>query len=93
MEKKLTLGSFIRDGIPGSFQHYFKHKMPDGGEICLEACLNGYCVARYDKDLNIIGEKICTNMEGMLDMQITPGFSMGTGDALQKAVVIANTLV
>lgn len=90
--KKLTLGSFTREGAPGSFQHYFKHKLPDGGEICLEACLGGYCVGRYDKDLNIIGEKECTNIEGMVEMQIMPGFSMGTGEALERAVEIANKI-
>ena len=89
---KLTLGSFKREGASGSFQHYFKHKTPDGGEICLEACMSGYCVAKYDKDLNLVGEKKCTEIEGMLEMQIMPGFSMGTGEALEKAVEIANTL-
>ena len=44
----------------------------------------------YDKDLNLIGEKTCTKIDGMLEMQIMPGFSMGTGEALEKAVEIAN---
>jgi hypothetical protein len=92
MEKKLTLGSFTRSGPPGSFGHTFTHKMEDGGEICLESCMGGYCVARYDKDLNIIGEKTCTNTEGM-EFQIMPGFSIGTGEALQDAVELANTLL
>lgn len=68
----------------------FTHKMEDGGEICLESCLNGYCVGRYDKDLNLIGEKTCTNTEGM-EFQIVPGFSIATGEALEEAVKIANT--
>lgn len=93
MSGKLTLGSFTREGEPGSFQHYFKHELPDGGEICLEACLSGYCVGRYDKKLNLVGKKVCTKIDGMLEMQIAPGFSMGTGEALEKAVEIANTLV
>lgn len=92
-KKRLTLGSFKREGAPGSFQHYFRHKMPDGGEICLEACFEGYCVGRYDKDLNLIGEKKCTRIGGMLEAQIMPGFSIGTGEALEKAVKIANTLL
>lgn len=92
MKKKLTIGSFKRNGAPGSFQHYFSYKTEDGGEICLESCLSGYCVAKYDKDLNIIGEKKCTKIDGMLEMQIMPGFSMGTGEALEKAIEIANTL-
>lgn len=89
---KLVIGSFVRSGQPGSFQHVFTHKLPDGGEICLEACLNGYDVGVYDKDLNLIGEKECTNIPGMEEAQIMPGFSMGTGEALEQAVQIANKL-
>lgn len=91
--EKLTIGSFKREGLAGSFQHYFKHELPDGGEICLEACMEGYCVGRYDKNKDLIGEKTCTRVDGMMEAQIMPGFSMGTGEALQKAVEIANTLI
>lgn len=93
MKTKLTIGSFVREGVPGSFQHYFRHKLKGGGEICLEACPAGYCVGRYDKRLNLVGEKICTNIEGMLERQIAPGFSLGSGEALEKAVEIANTML
>ena len=89
--KKLVLGSFIRKGMQGSFGHYFSHILSDGKEVCLESCLSGYCVALYDKEGgNLIGEKECTKIEGMLEMQIMPGFSMGTGEALEKAIKIAN---
>lgn len=88
--KKLGLGSFKRSGLPGSFGHTFTHKLKDGGEICLESCLNGYCVGKYDQNLNLIGEKECTNIESMMEMQIMPGFSIGTGEALKKAIEIAN---
>jgi len=87
--KKLTLGSFKREGLAGSFGHYFT--FTDGKyEVCLESCLNGYDVAIYDMNKNLIGEKECTNIEGMLEMQIMAGFSMGSGEALTKAVEIAN---
>ena len=89
MKKKLTLGSFKRIGEPGSFGHYFSYK-DDKYEVCLESCLNGYDVAIYDLNQNLIGEKECTNIEGMLEMQIMPGFSMGTGKAIEKALKIAN---
>lgn len=92
MKKKLTLGSFTRSGPQGSFGHIFTHKLPDGGEIRLDACVGGYCVGRYDKELNLVGEKKCTNIGGMLEMQIAPGFSMGTGEALEQAIKIANKL-
>ncbi len=92
-EKKLTLGSFKREGQLGSFGHRFYCKLDDGREVDLESCLNGYDVAIYDKDLNLIGEKVCTNLEGLLESQIVPGFSMMTGEALEKAIKIANKLV
>ena len=89
--KKLTLGSFKREGLQGSFGHYFSHIMEDGKEVCLESCLNGYCVGLYDKKGgNLIGEKICTKIDGMLESQIISGFSIMTGEALEKAIKIAN---
>ncbi len=88
--KKLTISDFKREGIIGSFGHYFSHTLENGMEICLESCMNGYDVAIYDKNKNLVGEKTCTNIEGMLEMQIISGFSMGTGEALEKAVKIAN---
>jgi hypothetical protein len=85
--KKLTIGSFTRKGIPGSFGHYFSYILPDGKEICLESCMNGYDVAIYDKEGgNLIGEKTCT---GMFESQIMFGFSL-RNEALEKAVEIAN---
>ena len=91
--KKLTLGNFKREGGQGSFGHRFFTKLEDGREVDLESCLNGYCVAIYDKDLELIGEKVCTNLEGMLESQIMPGFSIMTGEALDKAIKIANRLL
>lgn len=91
-KNELKLGDFKREGASGSFAHTFTYKLPDGGEICLESCLNGYCVGRYDKELNLIGEKECTDIKGMLEMQIMPGFSIGTLDAINKAIEIANKL-
>ena len=94
MKKELTLGSFKREGAQGSFAHHFSHILPGVEEVCLESCFNGYCVGIYDKKGgNLIGNKTCTKIEGMLEMQIIPGFSMGTGEALEKAVKIANKKV
>ncbi len=89
---KLKLGDFKRIGEPGSFQHYFSHKLPNGNEICLEACMSGYCVGLYDKNQELLKDKVCTNIDNMAEMQIMPGFSMGSGGALKKAIEIANTL-
>ena len=88
--KKLILGSFKRKGSQGSFGHRFFVKLEDGREVNLESCLNGYCVGIYDKDLNLIGEKTCTKIDGMLESQIMSGFSILTGEALEKAIKIAN---
>jgi hypothetical protein len=93
-KNNLKIGDFKRHGEPGSFQHYFAHMLPNGDEICLEACMGGYCIARYDKNKNILSdEKICTNFGDMMETQIMGGFSVRSGEALEKAVEIANTLV
>jgi len=89
---KLTLGSFKRGGPLGSFGHYFTHILPDGREVCLESCFNGYDVAIY-RDEELLGKKICTDIKGMMEMQLMPGFSIGTGEALEKAIKIANKLI
>lgn len=92
--KKLTIGDFTRKGIEGSFGHYFSHILPDGREVCLESCLNGYDVAIYDREGgNLIGEKVCTNIDGMMESQILSGFSLMSGEALEKAVEIANEML
>ena len=88
--KNLTIGSFKREGSQGSFSHRFFTTLEDGREVDLESCLEGYCVAIYDKKLDLIGEKTCTRITGMMESQIAPGFSLMTGEALEKAVKIAN---
>lgn len=85
----LKLGHFKRKGQQGSFGHYFTYTDKEGYEVCLESCLNGYDVAIY-KVKNLICKKECTNIENMLETQIAPGFSMGTGEAIEKALRIAN---
>ena len=90
-KEKLTIGSFIRKGSQGSFGHYFSHILPDSKEVCLESCLAGYCIGIYDKEGgDLIGEKTCTKIDGMVESQIATGFSIMSGEALGKAVKIAN---
>lgn len=93
--RELKIGSFTRHGEPGSpSRHYFEHLLPDGGTICLESCMNGYCVGRYDADKELVKEKVCTRMGEAMEAQvIVPGYSMAAGDALQKAVDIANSML
>lgn len=93
-DTKLRIGDFKRVGQPGSFAHYFTHTLPDGREVCLESCMEGYCVGVYDRpEGSLIGEKNCTRIPGMFERQIASGFSMGSGEALEKAVEIANEMV
>lgn len=89
MKKKiLKLGDFERIGAKGSYNHYFSYK--EGKyEICLEACLNGYCVGLYIAE-NLVQDKVCTNLK--MGPAMFPGFNIMTGEALNKAIKIANEL-
>jgi hypothetical protein len=91
----LTIGSFKRHGQPGSFAHYFGHILPDGRELCLEACAGGYCVAIYDKFEGTLlsKKKHCTNLPGFVESHIAPGDRTQNDEALQRAVDIANKLL
>lgn len=90
---RLTIGDFVRHGEPGSYQHYFEAELNGGDKICLEACMEGYCVARYDSRNDIKGEKVCTKLGALMEPQIVPGFALGSGEALTKAVDIANSML
>lgn len=89
--KKLTLGNFKREGSQGSFRHCFTYTDTNGFEVCLESCLNGYDVAIY-KNKELLMDKQCTNIEGMVESQIFPGFSVLAGEALIRAIKIANKM-
>lgn len=91
---KLRIGDFERHGEKGSFAHYFSHILPDGREVCLESCLAGYCVGIYDKaGGELVKGKTCTNIPHMMEAQIVPGYSVLTGEALIKAIDIANEML
>ena len=55
--------------------HLDDHPVPyyewNDGEvrICLESCVEGYCVGIYDADDWILAEKKCTNMPGKLKIE------------------------
>lgn len=95
--KKLTIADFVREGSPGSFDHYFSFKETSASgsiEICLEECTQGYCVAIYDGKESLLVDfpKVCTDIPNMMEMQIVPGYSLGSGEALFKAIAIANDI-
>ncbi len=61
----------------GSFWYSWKG---DGVEICLEPCINGFDVAVYDLNMNLLEPKHCLNL--------TPPFAQET--ALVMALIKAN---
>lgn len=70
---------FTRVELPQTFGFYFSAFLPDGNEVCLESCLNGFEVAIYDKSKDLIGEKVCTNLTNFI------------GDvAFIEAIILAN---
>lgn len=94
MKQKLKLDNFTRKGVVGKLGHYlgyyFSHILPDGKEVCLEACMSGYCVAIYDKESgNLIGKKTCTNLKGY-ELFFLGAFEMRNSEAIKKAIKIAN---
>lgn len=91
--KKLTLYDFTIEDESGLTGHRFYRKLDDGREISLEGCLNGYDVALYDKDLNLIGEKICTNLKDLNDFGLVWGYGEFSMKALERALEIANVLL
>ena len=64
---------------------YLQYKFKDGTKrsICLEPCLNGFCIGYYDGEDEMITDKICTNIHGQLIYQ----------DVLNKALRIANHII
>ena len=77
--KKLTPADFKRIQIENTNLGYLSHTLPAGEEVCLESCLNGFDVAVYNKNKNLIGEKTCTNLNPINIIL-----------ALNKALEIAN---
>lgn len=72
---------------------YFVHKLKDGGEICIEPCFGGYCVARYNERLDLIGNKVCTDMQDPTGTEIVGGLFTGGLSAFMKALEIANKMI
>ena len=63
---------------------YLSYKT-DRHEICLEPCLNGWDVALYDLEQNLIGDKYCTNVKTYPHIDTHEWY-----DLLFDAVKIAN---
>lgn len=61
--KTLTVSDFVHIPFPGISGYYFASGLSDDREVCLEPCLNGFDVAIYDKNKDLIGEKTCTNID------------------------------
>ncbi len=79
---KLRAINFQRKTLPNTLGFYFNCILPDGKEVCLESCLNGYDVAIYNKENGeLIGDKTCTNLKAE---------EYEFWDAIDKAIEIAN---
>ncbi len=77
----LQLEDFTRIEVPGTYHAYFSHTLEDGREVCIEPCLNGFDIAIYNLDKDVIGEKTCTNMDGYQYQLI---------EAMKRAIEIVN---
>lgn len=82
MNRILSIDDFRKEFLTPHGHFYFSHILPDGKEICLEPCLNGYDVAIY-QDQELIESKQCTR----LSMQDQLNDKKA---AITKALVIAN---
>ncbi len=63
--------------------YYLSLMLPDGREVCLESCLNGYCVAIY-KDEELILNKTCTDFKDLKSVSIIDGLKVATEIANKK---------
>lgn len=77
----------IGSGLPEMLRHYTK----DGREVCLEPCMDGFCVGIYDDEEELIGEKRCTKL-GQPTGELVFGEEVHE-DALKEAVRIANEML
>lgn len=107
--KTLTIDDFVKheeqDLAAMMMRHYYEYKIPGepypGAWICMETCMDGYCVGIYTAhSRELEGEKICTNLGATISAAGYPGYSglMDARDefygmALTKAVDIANDLL
>lgn len=57
-------------------------------EICLEPCLNGFCVGLYDDNQELLKPKACTN----IDLVSMADKTNALGEPLEKAMTLANQL-
>jgi len=87
--KKLTIEDFEKVsfgvGLPTVYRYFTK----DMRQVCLEPCLQGFCIGIYDDDENLIGTKKCTNLS---NAHMTFGEEVDK-DALTKALKIANQML
>lgn len=80
---KLKREDFIR--IEGILNRYYYSYKTDKVEITLEFCLNGFDVAVYDLNENLLEPKVCTDFS-LEDFKTLPREKI-----IDKAIKIANT--
>lgn len=88
MTKTLTIADFERYDSMRSLGHYYETTLPDGSTICLESCMDGYCVGKYDRGSKYSDHKRCTNLGSVMDFPLDGSHHE---EALAKAIDLANT--
>jgi hypothetical protein len=84
--KPLSPTDFKKITLEGGYS-YFSYKHPNF-EICLEPCLNGFDVAIYSNEQELLDSKQCTDMELPDAMDKTSQFIV-----IARALKIANELM
>lgn len=81
----IKLDDMLRENFINTFGHrYYCYIVENKVEVSLESCLNGYDVALYDENQNLLQPKRCTNLKELLSDHTV---------ALSKALEIANQMI
>lgn len=85
---KLTIQDLTYEESADTYGYRYFKVLNNGWEISIERCLNGYDVALYDGNLDLIGEKICTNVPDANGVNL-----IRQAEIFFKALEIANELL
>lgn len=87
--KTLTIKDFKKVSVGVGFPEFYQHFTKDMRQVCLEPCLQGFCIGIYDDEEELIGTKRCTNLS---NEHMTFGEEVDR-DALEMALKIANEMI
>jgi hypothetical protein len=92
--KKLTIEDFKKVAVGVGFPSFLQHYTKDMRQVCLEPCLEGFCIGIYDDEDELIGEKRCTKITP--NPELLGAFRFGeevSAEALNVAIAIANEML